>query len=150
MTLYFEDLAVGDEWTNGTYEVTEREIIEFAEQYDPQWFHTDPERAAEESIYGGLIAAGFHTAAISTRLLVDSALTEMATMGAKGIDELRWHEPVRPGDRLSTRAEVLERTVETERRGLLDLFVETETTDGTVVFSMIALVMIGRRRVDDE
>ena len=150
MTLYFEDLAVGDEWTNGTYEVTEREIISFAEQYDPQWFHTDPERAAEESIYGGLIAAGFHTAAISTRLLVDSVLTEMATMGAKGIDELRWHEPVRPGDRLSTRAEVLERTVETDRRGLIDLFVETETADGTVVFSMIALVMVGRRRVDDD
>jgi acyl dehydratase len=150
MTLYFEDLAVGDEWTNGTYEVTDREIITFAEQYDPQWFHTDPERAAEESIYGGLIAAGFHTAAISTRLLVDSVLTEMATMGAKGIDELRWHEPVRPGDRLSTRAEVLERTVETDRRGLIDLFVETETADGTVVFSMIALVMVGRRRVDDD
>ena len=150
MTLYFEDLAVGDEWTNGTYEVTDREIITFAEQYDPQWFHTDPERAAEESIYGGLIAAGFHTAAISTRLLVDSVLTEMATMGAKGIDELRWHEPVRPGDRLSTRAEVLKRTVETDRRGLIDLFVETETADGTVVFSMIALVMVGRRRVDDD
>ena len=150
MTLYFEDLAVGDEWTNGTYEVTDREIITFAEQYDPQWFHTDPERAAEESIYGGLIAAGFHTAAISTRLLVDSVLSEMATMGAKGIDELRWHEPVRPGDRLSTRAEVLERTVETDRRGLIDLFVETETADGTVVFSMVALVMVGRRRVDDD
>ena len=150
MTLYFEDLAVGDEWTNGTYEVTDREIITFAEQYDPQWFHTDPERAAEESIYGGLIAAGFHTAAISTRLLVDSVLTEMATMGAKGIDELRWHEPVRPGDRLSTRAEVLERTVETDRRGLIDLFVETETADGTVVFSMVALVMVGRRCVDDD
>lgn len=150
MTLYFEDLAVGDEWTNGSYEVTEREIIAFAEQYDPQWFHTDPERAAEESIYGGLIAAGFHTAAITTRLLVDSVLDETATMGAKGIDELRWHEPVRPGDRLSTRAAVLERTVETDRRGLIDLFVETETADGTVVFSMIALVMVGRRRVDDD
>jgi len=70
MTLYFEDLAAGDEWTSDAYEITQAEIIEFAEQYDPQWFHTDPERAAEESIYGSLIAAGFHTAAISTRLFL--------------------------------------------------------------------------------
>ncbi len=145
MTVYFEDLSVGDEWTGGEYEVTEAEIIDFAEQYDPQWFHTDPERAAEESMYGGLIAAGFHTAAISTRLLVDSFLSETVTLGAKGIDKLRWHAPVRPGDRLSMRAEIIACTAETDRRGVADVRIETETADGEVVFSMIALVMVGRR-----
>jgi len=145
MTLYFEDLAAGDEWTSDAYEITQAEIIEFAEQYDPQWFHTDPERAAEESIYGSLIAAGFHTAAISTRLFVDCFLSETATLGGKGIDKLRWHEPVRPGDRLSIRAEILDLDVETESRGLADIQIETSNDDGEVVFSMIALVMFARR-----
>jgi acyl dehydratase len=145
MTLYFEDLAVGDEWTSDDYEITQDEIIEFAEQYDPQWFHTDPERAAEESIYGSLIAAGFHTAAISTRLFVDCFLSDTATLGGKGIDKLRWHEPVRPGDRLSIRAEILELEAETDSRGLADIRIETSNDDGEVAFSMIALVMFARR-----
>lgn len=144
MTIYFEDLAVGDEWTSDAYEITQAEIIEFAEQYDPQWFHTDPERAAEESIYGSLIAAGFHTAAISTRLIVDCFLSDTATLGGKGIDKLRWHDPVRPGDRLSIRAEILDLDVETDSRGLADIRIETANDDGEVVFSMIALVMFAR------
>jgi len=148
MTIYFEDLAVGDEWTSDTYEITQDEIIEFAEQYDPQWFHTDPERAAEESIYGSLIAAGFHTAAISTRLFVDCFLSDTATLGGKGIDKLRWHEPVRPGDRLSIRADILELEVETDSRGLADIRIETSNQDGEVAFSMIALVMFARRDED--
>jgi acyl dehydratase len=145
MTIYFEDLAVGDTWKSDGYEVTESEIIEFAEQYDPQWFHTDPERAAEESIYGSLIAAGFHTAAISTRLFVDCFLSETATLGGKGIDKLRWHEPVRPGDRLSIRAEILELEPETESRGLARIRIETSNQDGEVTLSMIPLVMFARR-----
>jgi len=145
MTIYFEDLAIGDEWMSDKYEVTQAEIIEFAEQYDPQWFHTDPERAAEESIYGSLIAAGFHTAAISTRLFVDCFLSDTATLGGKGIDKLRWHEPVRPGDRLSIQAEILDLDVETDSRGLADIRIETSNQEGEVVFSMIALVMFARR-----
>jgi len=145
MTIFFEDLSVGDAWTSDEYEVTQSEIIEFAEQYDPQWFHTDPERAAEESIYGSLIAAGFHTAAISTRLFVDCFLSDTATLGGKGIDKLRWHEPVRPDDRLSIHAEVLEMEIETDSRGLADIRIETSNQEGDVVFSMIALVMFARR-----
>jgi len=145
MTIFFEDLAVGDEWTSGEYKVTKDEIIEFAEQYDPQWFHTNPKRAAEESIYGGLIAAGFHTAAISTRLFVDCFLSDTATLGGKGIDKLRWHEPVNPGDQLSIQAAVLDVEPETEDRGVADIRIETANQDSEVVFSMIALVMFARR-----
>ena len=145
MTIYFEDLAVGDTWTSDEYEITEHEIIEFAEQYDPQWFHTDPERAAEESIYGGLIAAGFHTAAISTRLFVDCFLSDTATLGGKGIDKLRWHEPVCPDDRLSIHAEIVDREIETDSRGGADILIETANQEGEIVFSMIALVMFARR-----
>ena len=144
MSSYFEDLETGDEWTGGEYEVTEAEIIEFAEQYDPQWFHTDRERAAEQSMYGGLIASGWHTAAISMRLLVECFLGEAATLGAKGVDELRWHKPVQPGDRLSVRATVEEKTVDTEARGTIRLGVETSDAAAEVVFSMVGIVMVRR------
>ena len=145
MTLYFDDLDEGDEWAGGAYEVTETEIIDFADQYDPQWFHTNPERAAEQSMYGGLIASGWHTAAMSMRLLVECFLDEAATLGAKGVDELRWHKPVQPGDRLSIRATVEEKTVDSDRRGTIRLRVETTNQDDELVFSMVGLVMIARQ-----
>ena len=145
MSSYFEDLETGDEWTGGEYEVTEAEIIEFADQYDPQWFHTNPERAAEQSMYGGLIASGWHTAAMSMRLLVDCFLSEAATLGAKGVDELRWHKPVQPSDRLSVRAAVEEKTVDSDRRGTIRLRVESTNQDDELVFSMVGLVMIARQ-----
>jgi len=145
MTLHFEDLAVGDEWTSDEYDVTEAEIREFAEQYDPQWFHTNPDRAAAESPYGGLIASGWHTAAMSMRLLVDCLLNEAATVGAKGVDGLRWRRPVQPGDRLSVRATVEEREVDSDQRGTVRLHVETTNRDGEVVFVMVGIVMFARR-----
>jgi len=145
MTIFFGDLAVDDEWTSDEYEVTEAEIIEFADQYDPQWFHTDSDRAAAESPYGGLIASGWHTASVSMRLLVDCFLNDAATMGAKGVDELRWLKPVEPGDRLSIRATVADRAVDGENRGTVRLRVETSNQDGETVFSMIGIVMFARQ-----
>ncbi|WP_253736708.1 MaoC family dehydratase [Halohasta salina] len=145
MTLYFEDFAVDDEWTSDTYEVTETEIVDFAAQYDPQWFHTDPDRAAEKSPYGGLIASGWHTASVSMRLLVDCLLSEAATRGAKGVDDLRWWQPVQPGDSLSVRATVEEREVDSDRRGTVRLRVETANEDDEVVFSMVGIVLFARR-----
>jgi len=145
MTLYFEDLDVGDVWTGEEYPVTAGEITAFAEQYDPQWFHTDPDRAAEESPYEGLIASGWHTAAMTMRLLVDCFLSDAATMGAKGVDELRWRNPVQPGDRLSIRAQIEEREVDSESRGTVRLRVETSNGDDEVVFSMVGIVMFARQ-----
>jgi len=146
MTLHFEDLAVDDEWTSGEYEVTEAEIREFAKQYDPQWFHTDPDRAAAESPYGGLIASGWHTAAMSMRLLVDCLLGDAATIAARGVDELRWRRPVQPGDRLSVRAAVEDREVDDENRGTVRLRIETTNENDEVVFSMIGIVLFARRQ----
>jgi len=145
MTLYFEDLAAGDEWTSDAYEITQAEIIEFAEQYDPQWFHTDPDRAAEESPYGGVIASGWHTAAMTMRLLVESQLADAATVGAKGVDELRWRVPVRPGDTLRIENEVLEKAPERSERGLVRARTRTYNQDDEAVFSMIGNVMYLRR-----
>lgn len=145
MTRYFEDIAVGDTTTNGSYTVTEDEIIEFAEQYDPQSFHTDPE-AAENSMFGGLAASGWHTAAACMRLLVETMeREEWASQGARGIDELRWIRPVRPGDDLSIGLEVVEKR-ESDRPGLGEVDNRmTGYVDDEAVISWIGLGLIAKR-----
>ena len=144
MATFFEDLTVGDAAAFGRHRVTEEAVVEFAERYDPQWFHTDPERAAA-STFGGVIASGWHTASMTMRMLVEEYLTDLATLGAKGVDELRWPRPVRPGDVLSVRTEVVEKIPETPERGTVRVRVEAETEDGETVMRYVALVMVARR-----
>jgi acyl dehydratase len=103
---YFDDFAVGDKFTTAEREVTEAMILAFANDYDPQPFHTDP-AAAKASIYGGLIASGFQTLAIGFRLVWDTGTLTGSSMGSPGFDELRWLKPVRAGDRLHVEAEVI-------------------------------------------
>ena len=148
MPTFYEDVTVGETTAHGSYEVTREELLEFARRYDPQWFHTDPERAAAESPYGGVIASGWHTAAMTMRLLVESVLSDAATVGAKGVDELRFRAPVRPGDSLRIETEILEKTPERPDRGLIRARTRT-FADGEEVFSMIGNVMY-LRRTDDE
>ncbi len=102
---YWEDFAVGDVTELGSVDVTEREIVEFAERYDPQPFHVDPE-AAVDGPFGGLIASGWHTAALFMGLFVRGILLDAASMGSPGVEQLRWTAPVRPGDRLTGRVTV--------------------------------------------
>lgn len=145
-TQYFEEISVGDRRSFGERTVTRAEMIEFAERYDPQAIHTDPEAAAE-SMMGGLIASGWHTAAICMRLLVDNV--DRAFAGARGIDELRWIEPVRPGDTLTVELEVLD-TYPADREGIghVDERLTGYTAEGDAVISLIALEMIHRRDGD--
>lgn len=117
MTRYYEDLAVGDTYETGGYTVTKDEIVDFAAQFDPQPFHLD-EEAAEESMFGELVASGLHTLCLSVRLFVTDIVNGevgIANMGGLGMDDLRWHEPVRPGDTLRVRAEVVEKNPSTSR-----------------------------------
>ena len=104
---YFEDLAPGTVLEFGDAEMTAEAIIEFARQFDPQPFHIDPE-AAKTSLFGGLCASGWHTASVMMRLWVDNYLSPEASLGSPGVDEVRWHRPVFPGDRLSCRVEILD------------------------------------------
>ena len=106
---YFEDLAPGTVLEFGDAEMTAAAIIEFARQFDPQPFHLDPE-AAKHSLFGGLCASGWHTASVMMRLWVDNYLSPEASLGSPGVDEVRWHRPVFPGDRLSCRIEILDAT----------------------------------------
>ena len=106
MTKFLDDFAVGDKFTTAEAEITEAMILDFAHDYDPQPFHTDPV-AAKESIYGGLIASGFQTLALGFRLVWDTGVIAGSSMGSPGFDELRWLKPVRVGDRLHVEAEVI-------------------------------------------
>ena len=94
---YFEDYMAGSVHKLGSLVVEEAEIIEFARRYDPQPFHTDPE-AAKDTIYGGLIASGWHTGSLMMSLAAGRYLSAVSSLGSPGIDELRWLKPVRPGD----------------------------------------------------
>jgi acyl dehydratase len=147
MTVYFEDLSEGDVLQLGSYDVTESEIVEFAEQYDPQWFHTDPERARESSPLGDLAASGWHTCAMTMRILVDEHFSEAASLGALGVDNLRWPNPTLPGETLSVRVEVLETrpSDSDEGRGVVRSELRTTNEDGEVKAAMKPIVLYARR-----
>jgi len=141
----YETVEVGDVDEFGSYEMTQAEMIDFAEQYDPQPFHVDPEAAAEYP-YGGLIASGWHTCAVTMRLLVQHQFDAGENLGSPGLDDLRWHEPVRPGDVLCVRVEVVDkRPLESDpRRGLVTSEIETRRADGTLVLSWTSKVFVRR------
>ncbi len=105
--LYFEDFQVGNVCELDGPTLTEASIIEFASKYDPQYFHIDPE-AAKSSIYGGLIASGWHTVSLCMRMICDAYLADAASLGSPGINEIRWLVPVRAGDALRLRMTVKE------------------------------------------
>lgn len=145
MAMFFEDFACGETYELGSRAVTEEEIVEFARQYDPLPFHTDPD-AAEESMFGGLIASGLHTISITFRLMGDVFSAE-SFMGARGWNDVRFLAPVRPGDTLSVHAEVTGKRVPDHppERGDVDLRITTVNGEGTTVLSFVDLVMIRRR-----
>jgi len=104
--IYFEDFVPGTTETYGPRTVTREEIIAFATEFDPQLMHVD-EEAAKKTMLGGLSASGWHTCAIMMRLLCDGLVSRSSSMGAPGVDEVKWLKPVRPGDALSARVTIL-------------------------------------------
>jgi acyl dehydratase len=104
---YLEDFLPGQKFGSGRLQVERDRIKSFAAEFDPQPFHLD-EEAARNSLFGGLAASGWHTAALTMRLLVDSELKPAGGILGAGFDEFRWPRPVRPGDELHLESEVLE------------------------------------------
>lgn len=152
MTKYFEDLETGDTFEVGSYTVTKSEIIDFAEQFDPQPFHVD-EQAAKESMFGELVASGLHTLCLSVRLFVVEFVNSgdgIANMGGIGMDDLRWHQPVTPGDTLTLRIEVLDKSPSDSRadRGYVDFERTVFTDDGEKVLSIVSYNILRRKRSD--
>jgi acyl dehydratase len=103
---YFEDFAPGDTSEYGAYTVTREEVLEFAGKYDPQPFHLDDDAAAQ-TFFGKISASGWHTCAMTMRMMVDQMkVTQAASEGSPGVDKIRWHRPVYPGDTLRVRTKV--------------------------------------------
>ena len=143
---YFEDLQVGQKFHSGRIEVTAARIKSFAAEFDPQPFHLD-EEAAKDSLFAGLAASGWHTDAITMRLLVDSELKLVGgTIGAGG-EELRWPRPVRPGDVLSLEAEVLDLRPSRSRPelGIVKVRLTTSNQRGEPVQISTPALMVRRR-----
>ncbi len=145
---YFEDYHVGMVDEFGEVGVTADDILEFARRYDPQPMHVDPSAAASGA-FGGLIASGWHTAAMVMRLFVEHYLSKVATLPSPGIDELRWVRPVRPGDTLRVRVTVQEATRSRSKpdRGLVRSLVEVLNQDGELVMSQRPMNLMRCRSV---
>ena len=143
--LYFDDFHVGQRFTSGTRAVEEAEIKSFAREYDPQPFHLDPE-AAKGTFFQGLAASGWHTMAITMRLLVDGgAPVAGGIIGAGG--EITWPRPTRPGDVLQVESEVVEIRPSRSRpdRGMVTLRSETKNQRGEVVQVFVGKLVVPKR-----
>ena len=132
--LYLEDYTVGRVFETVPVTLNADEIIWFAELHDPQLFHTDPE-AAKESAFGEHVASGFQTVAIATGQFISTGAVDGTGLGGPGMDKIRWTAPVRPGETLSTRVEILEArlTRSDPGRGVVTLGFSVETESGLVL-----------------
>lgn len=144
--LYLEDLHVGDRFGSDTIAVTEESIIAFAREFDPQAFHLDA-KAAEKSIFKGLSASGWHTAAMSMKLFITGELKIAGGSIGLGVDELRWPQPVRAGDVLRLETEILDARASRSKpdRGIIRIRNVTTNQRGEIVQTFMAFVMVQRR-----
>lgn len=144
--LHYEDLHVGDRFNTAAHTVTADEIVAFARRHDPQPFHTDPE-AAKGTFFGGLVASGWHTAAVSMGLMVRGEMPLDGGVVGQAVESLRWPRPVKPGDTLRVVMEVAGLEPHPVRAGFgnLRLFCRTLNQDGKAVQEMTALLLIARK-----
>jgi acyl dehydratase len=142
--LYLDDLHVGQRFTSGAHALDEDQITAFARRFDPQPFHVDPQ-AARDTLFGELVASGWHTAALTMRLLVEGGFPVAGGIVGAGA-ELAWPSPTRPGDVLSVESEVLAITPSRSRpdRGIVTVRSETRTQDGRVVQTLTSTVVVPR------
>lgn len=149
-TRWFEDFAVGDHFESRGASLTESQIVDFALAYDPQAMHVDI-AAAQEGPFGGLIASGFQTLALSFRLFFDLGLLNRSNIVGPGLDEVRWLAPVRPGDTIRTVVEVLETRLSSSRpdRGTVRLGFTVLNQGGERVLTYQALTILRRREAGE-
>lgn len=142
---YYDDLSIGLRFTSGTHTVDEQQIIAFARQFDPQPFHIDPE-AAKETVFHGLVASGWHTVAMTMRLLVESGLSIPGGMIGAGA-QLDWPRPTRAGYVLQVETEVIEMRPSRSRPeiGLVTIRSETKNQHGELLQILIAKLVVPRK-----
>jgi acyl dehydratase len=144
---YFDDVKVGDRFKSEPLQVTEKQVIEFAHKFDPQMFHLT-RKSAERTIFKGLIASGWHTAAVTMRLFVQTLNFAEGAIGL-GVEELRWPNVVRPGDALTVETEIVDLRLSRSRPdyGIIRLRNVTTNQRGEIVQTMLASAMVPRRKV---
>ncbi len=146
---YWEDFRVGERVLMGSVKVTKEDIVRFAVEYDPQLFHID-EKAGESSIFGGLIASGWHTCSLVMKMMCDSYLLDSASMGSPGMENIKWVKPVRPNDVLTG----FRTTIETKSsrskpdRGFVKTLFEVFNDSQELVMSMEGVGMFRRKNVN--
>lgn len=143
---YWEDYVPGRVYQIGPVTADETEMLEFARRYDPQIFHVDPE-AAKQTIYGGLIASGWYTCSLVMRLFAGAFISRAASLGSPGLDELRWLKPVRPGDELRIRVEILSSRESRSKpdRGIVYSAVQAMNQKEEIVLTMKVINLFLRR-----
>lgn len=146
---YFEDFELGNTIEVGSCTVSEAEIIDFATRFDPQPFHVDA-TAAAQSMYGGIIASGWHTCSMIMRLMVDGFLRDAASLGSPGVDEVRWLKPVRGGDTLTVSTTCLESIPSSSKpdRGVVRNLWQAKNQHGELVATVKAWVCFRGVRAD--
>jgi acyl dehydratase len=144
--MYLDDFKVGDEFASPGITITDAQIIEFALKFDPQPFHVDV-TAATAGPFGGLIASGFHTMALTFRLFAQTRALAACSLGSPGVDELRWLRPVRPGDTLRAVVRVAEQRPSSSKpdRGIVRLQWTTLNQAGEPVLTMTSMQLVRRR-----
>jgi len=145
---YLDDFAVGQTYGSGRLKIETDRIKSFAAEFDPQPFHLD-EEAARQTMFGGLAASGWHTCCLFMRMIADGFVNNSASMGAPGVDEVKWLMPVRPGDDLKLRATVLDKRASKSRpdMGFVRFKFEMLNASGAVVMILESSLMQGRREV---
>jgi acyl dehydratase len=144
--LSWEDFAAGNVAEYGPRQVTLAEMIAFATEFDPQPIHLD-EEAARASMLGGLSASGWHTCSLAMRMIADGILHNAMSMGAPGVDEVRWIVPLRPDESITLRATVLDTRVSRSRpdMGFVKFRFDLINQGGTTIMTMTSSIMLGRR-----
>jgi len=144
---YLEDFVLGQTFVSGRLRVTKEQIKAFAAEFDPQPFHLD-EAAAQNTFFKGLAASGWHTAAVTMRLLVEGSFNRPAVLLGAGFDEFRWPKPVRPGDELHIESEVLEVRPSRSKpsQGLIKLRTTTLNQNNEAVQIQIGNLVVPRRQ----
>ena len=149
---YYEDYEKGETRQLGSFSLTEEEIVEFAEKYDPLWLHVDKERIKKESPFGGLIASGWHSLMSCHRLLVEGDDEEIAALGSPGVEEISWRLPVYPGDEITVTSTVVDKRASEKvpNRGLVKVEVVGENEDGNEVLSYLSKMYFERREAGED
>ena len=144
--MYLEDFEAGQVFELGSIEVTHEQVVDFAQQFDPQPFHLDVE-AGGKSIFGGLIASGWHTCSLVMRLAVDGLFSRTATLGSPGVNQIRWILPVRPGDTPTAQTRVLAVTPSVSKpdRGTVEFKYDVRNQADQPVLAMQGISMFRRR-----